>query len=66
MPLYKSATNQTVSYKRFAINHLTGVELPEAHPELDKLVEEGLLTVDPKPEPATPVVSPTKPTSPKK
>ena len=46
MPLYKSATNQTVSYKRFAINQATGVHLAEAHPELEELVKAGVLVVE--------------------
>lgn len=38
------ATNETIAHKRFVITKHTGVELSTRHPELDKLVEEGLLT----------------------
>jgi hypothetical protein len=59
MPLYKSATKQTVSHKRFAINEATGVQLAEVHPELEELVKTGVLTVEyDKEEPTVAVESP--------
>lgn len=41
------ATNETVSHKRFVITKHTGIELSARHPELDKLVEEGVLASEP-------------------
>lgn len=41
------ATNETVAHKRFIITKHTGVELGARHPELDKLVEEGVLASEP-------------------
>ena len=69
MPLYKSANQQTVSHKRFAINQDPGVYLAEPHAELDELVAQGLLVVEGvepvKPaEPAAPAAPTTKNASP--
>jgi len=59
MPLYKSATNQIVNYKRFAINQATGLQLAEVHPGLEELVKTGVLTVEyDKEEPAVVVEAP--------
>ena len=41
------ATNETVTHKRFVITKHTGVELSARHPELDKLVESGVLASEP-------------------
>lgn len=67
------ATNETVSHKRFVITKHTGIELSARHPELDKLVENGVLTsepplgVVPTPAPApAPAAAPAKNASPVK
>ncbi len=57
MYLYKSVAG-VVTHKRLAINYFTGVELPEAHAELDELVEQGILTREIVGEVAEPVVAP--------
>ena len=41
------ATNETIAHKRFVITKHTGIELSARHPELDKLVEEGVLAREP-------------------
>lgn len=67
------ATNETVTHKRFVITKHTGIEVVARHPELDKLVESGVLAseppleVVPTPAPApAPAATPAKNASPAK